>query len=95
MTTEEIKKTTTSSSTNSPTQEIERVEQREKYGIRDHWKCLAACTLVSMCPFQYGLDFGLIGNLQAMVGFLEVWRTSPVTALVRRPALLPNLEYQL
>lgn len=24
------------------------------YGIKDHWKCLAACTMVSMCPFQYG-----------------------------------------
>lgn len=24
------------------------------YTIKDHWKCLAACTLVSMCPFQYG-----------------------------------------
>lgn len=22
--------------------------------MKDHWKCLAACTLVSMCPFQYG-----------------------------------------
>ncbi|KAK1759961.1 general substrate transporter [Echria macrotheca] len=44
-----------------------------KWGIKDHWKCLAACTLVSMCPFQYGLDFGLIGGLQAMVGFLRVF----------------------
>lgn len=44
----------------------------EMYSIRDHWKCLAACTLVSMCPFQYGLDFGLIGGLQAMIGFLKV-----------------------
>lgn len=24
------------------------------YGMKDHWKCLAACTMVSMCPFQYG-----------------------------------------
>jgi hypothetical protein len=40
--------------------------------MRDHWKCLAACTLVSMCPFQYGIDFGLIGGLQAMIGFLQV-----------------------
>ena len=44
----------------------------EKYSIKDHWKCLAACTLVSLCPFQYGIDFGLIGGLQAMVGFLRV-----------------------
>lgn len=44
----------------------------EKYTIKSHWKCLAACTLMSMCPFQYGLDFGLIGGLQAMVGFLKV-----------------------
>lgn len=27
---------------------------RKTYTIKDHWKCLAACTLVSMCPFQYG-----------------------------------------
>ena len=25
-----------------------------------------------LSPFQYGIDFGLIGGLQAMVGFLEV-----------------------
>lgn len=25
------------------------------YGFKDHWRCLAACTLVSMCPFQYGM----------------------------------------
>lgn len=47
-------------------------EIEQKYGIKAHWKCLAACTLVSMCPFQYGLDFGLIGGLQAMLGFLKV-----------------------
>lgn len=32
-----------------------------------------ACTLVSMSPFQYGIDFGAIGGLQAMRGFLEVF----------------------
>lgn len=41
-------------------------------GILENWKCLAACTLVSMSPFQYGIDFSLIGGLQAMPGFLEV-----------------------
>jgi len=41
--------------------------------LRAHWKCLAACTLISMCPFQYGVDFGIIGSLQAMPGFLEVF----------------------
>ena len=25
-----------------------------------------------MCPFHYGIDFGLIGGLQAMVGVLKV-----------------------
>ena len=25
-----------------------------------------------MSPFQYGIDFGLIGGMQAMVGFLKV-----------------------
>ncbi|KAK3332922.1 general substrate transporter [Cercophora scortea] len=45
----------------------------QQYGIKDHWKALAACTLMSMCPFQYGIDFGLIGGLQSMVGFLQVF----------------------
>ncbi|OCT50032.1 general alpha-glucoside permease [Cladophialophora carrionii] len=41
--------------------------------LKAHWKCMVACTLVSMCPFQYGVDFGIIGGLQAMPGFLEVF----------------------
>ncbi|KAH8761343.1 putative maltose permease [Hyaloscypha sp. PMI_1271] len=44
-----------------------------KDNLAAHWKCLAACTLMSMCPFQYGVDFGIIGSLQAMKGFLEVF----------------------
>lgn len=32
---------------------------RKTYGIKDHWKCLAACTMVSMCPFQYGMSLQL------------------------------------
>jgi len=44
-----------------------------KDGVKAHWKALAACTLVSMCPFQYGVDFGIIGGLQAMPGFLAVF----------------------
>ncbi|KAJ4351420.1 uncharacterized protein N0V89_006762 [Didymosphaeria variabile] len=42
-------------------------------GLLENWKCLLACTLVSMSPFQYGIDFGAIGGLQAMPGFLEVF----------------------
>ncbi|KAF2202429.1 MFS monosaccharide transporter-like protein [Delitschia confertaspora ATCC 74209] len=42
--------------------------------LKENWKCILACTLVSMSPFQYGLDFGLIGSsLQAMPGFLKVF----------------------
>ncbi|OAL43340.1 MFS monosaccharide transporter-like protein [Pyrenochaeta sp. DS3sAY3a] len=37
------------------------------------WHCFAACALVSICPFQYGLDQGVIGGLQAMPGFLQVF----------------------
>jgi hypothetical protein len=43
-----------------------------KNGLRLHWKSLVACSLVSMSPFQYGIDFTLIGGFQAMVGFLKV-----------------------
>ena len=47
-------------------------EMQQTLSARAYWKCLLACTLVSMSPFQYGLDFGLIGGMQAMVGFLQV-----------------------
>jgi hypothetical protein len=39
--------------------------------IRAHWKCFVACGIIVLSPFQYGLDFGLIGGLQAMPGFLK------------------------
>ena len=44
----------------------------DEYGVKDHWKCLLACFLLCLSPFQYGVDFGLIGGMQAMVGFLKV-----------------------
>lgn len=44
----------------------------QKQGMREHWKALLIVTLVSLSSFQYGLDFGVIGGLQAMVGFLQV-----------------------
>lgn len=40
--------------------------------IRAHWRCFIACGIIVLSPFQYGLDFGLIGGLQAMPGFLKV-----------------------
>jgi hypothetical protein len=40
--------------------------------IRANWRCFLACGLMLATPFQYGLDFGLIGGLQAMRGFLMV-----------------------
>ncbi|KAF2689160.1 general substrate transporter [Lentithecium fluviatile CBS 122367] len=49
------------------------IEASTGKGLLENWKCLLACTLVSMSPFQYGIDFGAIGGLQAMPGFLEVF----------------------
>lgn len=49
-------------------------------GIGENWKCALAILLVSMSPFQYGIDFSLIGGIQAMKGFLEV------CAFCREPA---------
>ncbi|KAB5585104.1 general substrate transporter [Coniochaeta sp. 2T2.1] len=54
----------------------------DNYGLREHWKVLAMMTLVSLSTFQYGLDFGIIGGLQAMVGFLKVFgEPAPETPL--------------
>ncbi|KAK3331384.1 general substrate transporter [Apodospora peruviana] len=38
-----------------------------------HWRCFLACGIIVLSPFQYGVDFGLIGGLQAMVGFLKIF----------------------
>ncbi|KAM7215349.1 General substrate transporter [Rhypophila decipiens] len=38
-----------------------------------HWRCFLACGVIVLSPFQYGVDFGLIGGLQAMPGFLQVF----------------------
>ncbi|RBR25740.1 uncharacterized protein FIESC28_01422 [Fusarium coffeatum] len=50
--------------------------------IRAHWRCFVACGIIVLSPFQYGLDFGLIGGLQAMPGFLMVYGyEDPTTAI--------------
>ncbi|KAK7926820.1 general substrate transporter [Apiospora marii] len=53
----------------------------QEAGARLHVKALVAMTFVSLSSFQYGLDFGVIGGLQAMVGFLKVFGTPPTEAL--------------
>lgn len=58
-------------------------EERDD-SLKAHWKSLAACALMAMCPFQYGIDFGLIGSIQAMVGFLQ--------ASLRRLEALASVE---
>jgi len=45
------------------------------YTWRDHSRLFLACGVVILSPFQYGFDFGMIGGLQAMVGFLKVRHT--------------------
>lgn len=56
---------------------------QQEMGLKAHWKCMLAISLVTLSPFQYGLDFGIIGGLQAMVGFLEV-NMSRLRSLQRR-----------
>ncbi|KAI0005251.1 putative maltose permease [Xylariaceae sp. FL0662B] len=48
-------------------------DQQQTWGIKDHWRTLIAMVLVSLSSFQYGLDFGIIGGLQAMIPFLQVF----------------------
>ncbi|GAB7354614.1 hypothetical protein MBLNU459_g5052t1 [Dothideomycetes sp. NU459] len=52
---------------------VNLVDDGAKAGLKGNWKCILACILVSMSPFQYGVDFGLIGGIQAMIGFLRVF----------------------
>lgn len=41
--------------------------------ISANWRAFVANGVVILASFQYGVDFGLIGGLQAMVGFLQVF----------------------
>jgi hypothetical protein len=45
-----------------------------KYSWRDHKHLFIATGIMILSPFQYGIDFGMIGGLQAMVPFLQVCR---------------------
>lgn len=45
----------------------------DKVSIKANWRCFVACGIIIMSTFQYGIDFGLIGGLQAMQGFLQVF----------------------
>ncbi|KAF3809698.1 High-affinity glucose transporter RGT2 [Colletotrichum gloeosporioides] len=49
------------------------MRERRPDGIRANWRCFVACGMVVLSPFQYGVDFGIIGGLQAMPGFLQVY----------------------
>lgn len=48
------------------------MDQDRVWTLKDHWRAMVAIVLVSLSSFQYGLDFGIIGGLQAMVPFLKV-----------------------
>ncbi|KAG9237514.1 general substrate transporter [Amylocarpus encephaloides] len=41
--------------------------------ISANWRVFVANGIMIMSSFQYGVDFGLIGGLQAMVGFLQIF----------------------
>jgi hypothetical protein len=69
------------------------------YTWRDHSRLFLACGVVILSPFQYGFDFGMIGGLQAMVGFLRVRRNwinffvkidDPLTVHTRSLDILPT-----
>jgi len=49
--------------------------------VAANWRVFVACGLISLSPFQYGVDFGLIGGLQAMPGFLQVRGSKRISSL--------------
>lgn len=64
-------------------------------GWRAHWKVFLACGVMILSPFQYGVDFGLIGGLQAMVGFLEVSPRSLPNPPIRKASSCTNEQFPL
>ncbi|KAE8843850.1 hypothetical protein HRS9122_04953 [Pyrenophora teres f. teres] len=65
------------------------------YTWREHSRLFIACGIVILSPFQYGFDFGMIGGLQAMKGFLQV-HPSPKPYSSSKPILgtlfLPDVQ---
>ena len=57
-------------------------QTRSDETIAANWRCFLACGIIVLSPFQYGVDFGLIGGLQAMKGFLQVGRSISQTIVV-------------
>ena len=55
---------------------------------RSHSRLFLACGIVILSPFQYGFDFGMIGGLQAMKGFLQV--QSPLTVSIHLCQILTH-----
>jgi len=51
---------------------LEAMSNAPKETISENWRVFVANAIVILGSFQYGVDFGLIGGLQAMRGFLEV-----------------------
>src|SRR5262245_13684082 len=51
---------------------FDKMAEGQKQPWTAHWRLFAACGVMILSPFQYGIDFGMIGGLQAMVGFLRV-----------------------
>ncbi len=41
--------------------------------VAANWKCIVICFTMAMANCQYGLDAGIVGGLQAMPGFLQVF----------------------
>lgn len=63
---------------------------QNKYTMKDHWKCLVACTLVSMCPFQYGITFANYLDTETDTSILTCAGTKDsisVSSLVFKPWL--------
>jgi hypothetical protein len=56
--------------------------ESKAYKWRDHWRLFLATGVMILSPFQYGIDFGMIGGLQAMVPFLQVSCSSNSTNML-------------
>lgn len=60
--------------TRSSLSRIATMSDTKKETWKAHWRLFVACGIIILSPFQYGFDFGMIGGLQAMKGFLQVRR---------------------
>src|SRR5271163_2771024 len=68
-----------------------------KTSLLDNWKAMTICCIIAMAPFQYGIDFGMIGGLQGnfdsvlLLTDSNAWISTSLR--LRRPSITHRIQH--